>query len=813
MAFEEALQHLRALVSGSVAETSDRNEAMTRLQLIDRLFFDVLGWSRDEDVKVEEPHGRSYADYVFLAPRRAMIVEAKREGRSFTLPAGETELYQPLVTIMRGNEPVSDAIKQVASYCQQRGVPIGVVANGHQLIAFLGARADGQSPLHGRALVLASLEQMESSFRQLWDTLSKKGIEEKRLSHILTSSAPTTVPPKLSAQITHYPGTKGRNSFQTELQIVSELVLEDVTRSRDLEGQFLEECYCPSGALSQYALVSKSILSTRYAALFDDGAPGPATTPAVTKEGIDPGIVADSLSRRPILLLGDVGSGKTMFLRHLIKVEAASLFEDAVTLYIDLGVQSNLADDLKTFVLDEIGEQLRNDYGVDVHERQFVRGVYNLDLERFRKGIYSDIRETDPEAFALKEIEFLSQLIGRRGEHLRRAIEHLSKARRNQIIIFIDNADQQDDQTQEAAFLIAQEMANGWPATVFVALRPETFHRSIKRGALSGYHPKAFTISPPRVDRVVNKRLEFALKITSGAVPVRTAAGGEVGVSLNQLDTVVRVLHHSLGNFPPLVELIDNLSGGNVRQALDLVKNFLGSGHVDTEKIVDKYTRFGKYTVGLHEFLRATIYGDGVHYDPRSRSPIANLWDVSHPDPYEHFLLPLLIAVVGNWTGTGARDGFVEMDRVYERLQGFGFTPDQIDAAVLRAHRHKLLETSARRNPEDVSDTPDSVRATTIGMYHVLRLPRTFGYLDAMVVDTPILEEGVRAQVVDVHSLRDRLDRASTFRDYLDASWSWGDGVVPAFDWPSQSTLLLQDIERVKDILGRMEEAAGQDVG
>ena len=74
---------------------------------------------------------------------------------------------------------------------------------------------------------------------------------------------------------------------------------------------------------------------------------------------------------------------------------------------------------------------------------------------------------------------------------------------------------------------------------VFLTLRPETFHNSKKIGTLSGYHPKAFTISPPRVDLVVERRLEFALKITSGEIPVE--ALGIVALRLNVLDDLIRI--------------------------------------------------------------------------------------------------------------------------------------------------------------------------------------------------------------------------------------------------------------------------------
>ena len=41
--------------------------------------------------------------------------------------------------------------------------------------------------------------------------------------------------------------------------------------------------------------------------------------------------------QRPILLVGDIGAGKTTFIWHLIKVSAKEILRDAVLLYVDLG--------------------------------------------------------------------------------------------------------------------------------------------------------------------------------------------------------------------------------------------------------------------------------------------------------------------------------------------------------------------------------------------------------------------------------------------------------------------------------------------
>jgi hypothetical protein len=196
------------------------------------------------------------------------------------------------------------------------------------------------------------------------------------ISDTLFDHQPCSV--KICSPATHtpYPGFKGRNPFQTDLKILSDLVLEDIPRGEQVEEEFLKECYCPSGALSQYALISKEILRARYSALFDHQTPGPTLIPAATREGITPELIAESLSRRPILLLGDVGVGKTMFILHLIKVEAAELFKEAITLYLDFGTHAALSATLRDFVLDEITRQLHEEHAVDVDQEQFVRGVW-----------------------------------------------------------------------------------------------------------------------------------------------------------------------------------------------------------------------------------------------------------------------------------------------------------------------------------------------------------------------------------------------------------------------------------------------------
>ena len=295
---------------------------------------------------------------------------------------------------------------------------------------------------------------------------------------------------------------------------------------------------------------------------------------------------------------------------------------------------------------------------------------------------------------------------------------------------------------QDDLFLKASEIAEHWPVLVFVPLRPETFHRSRRDGALTGYHPKAFAISPPAATKVLEKRLTFAVKLLDGTI---TLPLGQSSHRLADLEVLVKALLSSIEQNTDLAEFIENISGGNIRSALDITRGFFGSGHVDTPKIVRKVRETGGYLVPLHEFLRAVIYGDCIHYSPET-SPAANLFDISSPDPREHFAMPLLLALLRRRMQSISGSGFVEISEVFDVCQGLGFTPDQIDFAVVRGCRKKLIETQTREMPDETKSHLRGVRITSIGMYHIARLCGMFTYLDAIVVATPVLNETIRAQ-------------------------------------------------------------------
>ena len=781
------------LLKNIAASELDWNEAETRFQIIDRIIVDCLGWPR-ASLRLEQGHeGRAYSDYELGEPRCA-IWEAKRQGRTFELPADpQGNIVKDLPSIMALDGEVSAAIQQVQGYCSARGVELAVATNGHQMVAFLATRSDGTPPLEGRCLVINGYEQLQDVFPKVWQMLSPAGVTERRLNRLLNIGEDRALPQKMSSLLENYPKYRYPSDLQTTLRSLGELLLIDVVDQPDTEKGFYEQCYCESGALSQHALVSKRMLAARYASLFDQAQKAPNVKPVQTRQGkpaFTPELISEAISRRPIVLLGDVGVGKTAFLKHLMHISAFEEFQNAIYIYIDLGSRGALSADLINFVLTEIETQLYDRYQIDVQEDRFVRGVYHADIARFQRGIYSGLRDQDPLIYEQKLLAFLEEKTTHRDRHLKDSIFHIARGRQKQIIVVLDNADQRDYEVQQSAFIVAQNIAKDWTAAVFIAVRPQTFYKSKQAGSLTAYPHRVFTISPPRVDRVIEQRLKFALSMAEGRVPIEQLQN--IQLQLVNIAIFLKALIYSLSKNTELVEFLSNITAGNIRAVVEFVTTFIGSANVDAQKIINIMECEGNYIIPIHEFWKAALLGEYSYYDPQS-SLAFNLFDIRNADQNEHFLVPMILGYLNSEGAHKSKDGFVSATSVVAEMQEWSFTPEATEAALRRANNKKLLESPSRVTFDEdegglLGDMPEYFRISTIGAYHLLRWITEFSYLDAVSHDTPILDREIRGALspkIASFAITDRLDRALAFRKYLSRVWHCSNLAPSYFDWDS----------------------------
>ena len=204
-----------------------------------------------------------------------------------------------------------------------------------------------------------------------------------------------------------------------------------------------------------------------------------------------------------------------------------------------------------------------------------------------------------------------------------------------------------------------------------------------------------------------------------------------------------------------------------------------------------------KLGIATFDFIFAGLVGGHhEHYDPGA-SEILNLFDINTPDGKEHFLAPILLAQMSRWAQDSSNDGFVTPAEIFSYLQALGFSPQQVNWVLNRLVRKNLIESPSKSRENGQSETTLHYRITSVGTYYAKKLITTFSYIDGMVVDTPIVDSEVRGQVRNVHTLKDRLERASIFSDYLSAQWSALADQELAFEWPDIRHQIESDIDYV----------------
>ncbi len=141
--------------------------------------------------------------------------------------------------------------------------------------------------------------------------------------------------------------------------------------------------------------------------------------------------------------------------------------------------------------------------------------------------------------------------------------------------------------------------------------------------------------------------------------------------------------------------------------------------------------------------------------------------------------------------GESESGGFVDLRDVISRLQALGYTPEQIDFHLTRCYQGHLAELA------DHGDAGQLIRVLPAGAYLYKRLVSSFPYIDAVVVDTPIIDPVSRGRIRDVFDIDERIDRAEAFVQYLDESWPFGDELV-SFSWQDTVSDWSRTLESVR---------------
>lgn len=762
-----AFRELRA----TFPSTGDWNEATTRMRLIDTVLFNVLQWDANEVTAETHVKNVGYLDYEFgVRPQCSLVLEAKREGTAFVLPKRDYPCEPvPFGLIATECKEAAAALTQAQTYANQRGARYSAISNGLQWLLSM-TFVPNQAMEDRLIFVFESLDAIQHrKFREFFECFSPMAIRSNLPSRRLLDARRAPAPAKLSTRINGYPMAADRNVLAHAIGGVLQLVWDSIDGDQDNE-LFLRNCYIPSEPSEEMLRTAHTLLSQR--ASTDERLAAGNVKAATRKTVLEHQERSDR--EQPVVILGRIGHGKSTFLKYLRHIEAKDILSKRY-IQIDLNFLRNpaTADDVPRFVMNEVQRQLKVTYKIAFAEDPFVRRVLKHELEDFHKSPRGVLLKDKPSELAQSEVTFIESFTTDPELYMALVMKFIRRSHHKSVAIFFDNLDRRSDDIQEQAFLRAAAMANDWGVLVFVCLRPGSVQRSSAFGVLDTIAPRTLVIPQPDVGIVLRKRFQYAGRYAARELPpeayLHDRFDDATEDKLPEASRFFFMCDQSIHRNSALAEQYAAVSNGNLRKVMEYVKKVVTSQHLDTHKIISILNRQGDYDLAVHETLRAMMYGPFMHFEPNT-SLFTNLFDIWHADPSEHFSRVVLLDYCQRHANSVASYGFLPVTTVQSYMTSLGFSSVHVtDSLSLLVARDCLEGQYEYRDLEKEKPVlGEEVRITSLGSFHITTLVRTFVYMDAMTVDTPILDDAIRALIVDTQEIHSRLKRARDFTRYLE---------------------------------------------
>jgi len=719
----------------------EANEAKTRVEVINRIL-STLGWL-DKDIEVESPSGTGeYLDYQLWAQDQPwMVVEAKRAGATFDLSdPGTKKSGSHLRTIAslnsQGGTALREAMKQAATYCNDKGIPLACVTNGFQWLFFRGLSSKRRAWTAGSALVFASSEEVIARFDDFLRALARTWAGTTYLPELLdkphSSSLPAPCVPRDFFTTRRAQADPNRIAV---LRSVSDYLLGDIYGEDRRE--MLRRCYVTPGVAGEFEHSIERLLKDAPRGLDDE--------PHDVVEG-DPETFVSTLSKQaqlsqmkhPVVVVGHVGVGKTTFLQRslaqfrddqsafcaLVDLEghghggtvAASIEESRVAQLI-LDKLTNAATTVLKHHEVSTGELAQADPNEAVTLRTLLRDKLNQE-----KTLGEKVWKADPAAWDRREYDLYSELRANPVALLTRYIRHLrGRFKSYPVLVVLDNLDQAHEDYQRCIYGFAQRLARETPAVVVVCIREDTYKTGREEDGFLSSSPLHFVfhVARPPLDSLLRQRVQFgeAAATSSGELPrgLRTETDAVRDVCELLRKTVLVQPSETLNVFAAL-------AGPNMREALGLVRGLVEG----SPAAVSRPEPSAAYAF---ECLLISQGQSGL----RTRCRIANCFDAEPSDPPCHALRLRLLGYFSWAFDSVAERAFLEgTERALGHFAAWGYPVAVTRRAVSLLLDDGLLLPIDGEHAIDGHTLPKRIRLSASGYVHLTRLSVLPTYRAAM---------------------------------------------------------------------------------
>jgi hypothetical protein len=691
-ALEDAAKRLNAFMQSGVAEQlQGANEAKTRLLVIDEILA-ILGWAKEEYEPELPSSSGGYTDYrLSIEGQGRLIVEAKRSGTIKALPKSIRSTKYSNSFLFKNYGPEMQALlQQCTDYCRDCGIPYALATTGDIWIVVLGFKY-GIEWGKLQSYVWHSLEDLRSRFAEFFGLVARESVKNNSLEELFGSSIlvnpQNPVRPRDRVEADADAST---SPHRQTVELFFSHFMEDITKPN--QADMLNHCYVHSRNLDGYSRELQQILD--YDAILDEQ---DTRIEPVDEEKLENELESQLELTKPktILLVGNIGSGKSTFVHRFIEFEARP--RKNICVVVDLineaivQIQNGRDEEqrLARLVLKRLEVELGGKE--DPFDPTILRLCFEPEVARFRKQ-RATLFSTNINSYRIQEDDYLSVLCGDAYAHLIGFINYVSKKKYKPWIAF-DNVDRGSDSYQEFVYGFAHKLSSEARCVTLITLREDTFKEAQAAGFLDvRTSDKVFRISAPEFGQVVSKRRKYVEYLIDN--------GGLPGTLKRRVNLIQRLNWHIknlvTGENNTIRVLISTLSLQNIRDGFAMMREYYLSRHstFSDETVARLEASDQKRTFDFEKeysrFIQALMLGDRWSYS-EADSDIFNLFSVDPTEQSSHFLMLRILYYLRIFKNTNSSRISIKAERLLRDLVLLGHPRHHVNLAIRRLLAGRLI--------------------------------------------------------------------------------------------------------------------------
>jgi len=563
--------------------------------------------------------------------------------------------------------------------------------------------------------------------------------------------------------------------------------------------EILEKGYCSSDEITKYNSTLESLLKDRI--MLRGGVESLKTTKKkadVIDKALHKAVGAKSDIPDPfILIIGGVGSGKSMFIeryyKYLINEE---IREKTLWSVVDFNTAPQNIKYLETWICQEfINDFSKRNGDENFFSFENLKRYFAPDIARREKGPYKLLKENAYSSYVQKITEDITKWHDDPEKLSDSIIRYYSKDKNIPVVIVFDNVDKRDRDQQLSIFQSVQWFRSKNKCFSILSLRDETFDAYKDSPPLDAFlKPFAFRIVPPRFINVVKRRLELAISYLSSqtdkTLTYSLPNGIQVTYPSTKLGKYLLSIYLSVFNPKRKISLIlEALSGKNIRRALEMFADILISGYFGDD-LIFSITEGNKFNIPEWLVIRVLMRSN-YEFFADNHGYTQNLLAVqAGSKTSNNFILLEILEFLGNRRKERTSfkiEGYRYVPEIAFHCSKLGYSKEDIFWA-LELLLNRGLITADHQRTSGITDQ-DYIKISASGYYHLRFLASRTEYLSSIPIDTYFNNQSIAQRIADFSfdSMKNRNKRMELLKEYLVAEYAKTKLSIPEFEVANES--------------------------